>query len=120
MVQLKSMADTNEQAINTEAAIRAADVTRLEQRITDEAAAIRAGISAEEERARRGDARVLPVLGLGIVLTAIPDALAHATWLGSPVLAGVTGIVAGLFFLQRALVHFWESGQARDVQPETT
>lgn len=111
VMQLKKMSDDNEQAVTVERTAREGDVRRLDQRITDEAAAIRAGISAREEAARRGDASVLPVLGLGVVLTATPDVLAHATWLGSPVLAGVLGIVAGLAALQGALMHFWRSAQ---------
>ena len=110
IIELRRLATDNQRAIQSETGERRAEIERLEQRIADEAAAIRAGISAMEEVSRRGDVRVLPVLGLGVVLTAIPDTLAHATWLGSPVLAGVIGIIAGLFFLERALIHFWQTG----------
>jgi hypothetical protein len=52
------------------------------------------------------DTRALPVVGFGIVLSGIPDLLAHSPELGS------FAIAAALTVLTWAWAHFWASGPA--------
>jgi hypothetical protein len=81
-------------------------VQQVTERIEREAAAIRDQIAAMEQKALLVDASAVPVIGLGIVLTSIPDVLAR-----SPALSCLT-IAAALIVLFRAWVHFWNSGPA--------
>jgi hypothetical protein len=43
----------------------------------------------------------VPVMGLGIVLSGVPDFLAASTTIG------IAAFITALMFLQWALVHFW-------------
>ena len=47
------------------------------------------------------DARALPIIGMGIVLSGIPDFLARLTALALAV------FIVALLLLEWALVHFW-------------
>jgi len=62
---------------------------------------VRDKIAAREEDALRVDATALPVIGLGIVLSGIPDFLAASTSLG------IAAFIMALAFMLRALVRFW-------------
>jgi hypothetical protein len=56
-----------------------------------------------ERSAQLVDARAVPVIGIGIVLTSIPDVIAQ-----SAVASGLV-IAAALISLQWAWTHFWAS-----------
>jgi hypothetical protein len=108
---LKALHEANKQAIAKEAAERQQMVQRVSDRIGQEAAAIRSEIAAMEQNALLVDARAVPVIGLGIVLTSIPDLIAK-----SPELSGLL-IAAALICLGLAWIHFWGSGAAALTAP---
>lgn len=62
---------------------------------------MRKKIAAQEENALQVDASAVPVIGLGIVLSGVPDLLARSTTLALAL------FIAALLFLHRALIHFW-------------
>jgi hypothetical protein len=62
---------------------------------------VREEIVAQEVNALRVDARAVPVIGLGIVLSGVPDLLARST------AVALVLFIAALYTLQRALMHFW-------------
>jgi hypothetical protein len=103
---LKALHEQNKEAIAKEAAERQKALQQVTERIEREGAAIRSQIATMEQKALLVDASALPVIGVGIVLTSIPDVIAR--W---PTLTGIT-IAAALWFLFRAWVHFWSSGPA--------
>jgi hypothetical protein len=103
---LNKLHDANKQAIATEAADRQEMLRRLSTEIEQEAATIRSEIAAREQNALLVDARAVPVIGFGIVLTSIPDLIAKsAEWSG-------LFIAAALTLLTWAWAHFWASGPA--------
>ena len=58
-------------------------VRKVEQQVEREVAAIRSEIAAMEQTAILVDARAVPVIGFGIVLTSLPDLIARSTtWSG--------------------------------------
>jgi hypothetical protein len=59
-----------------------------------------------EQKALLVDASAVPVIGLGIVLTSIPDAIARSSTLSGLIIA------AALVVLLMAWTHFWASGPA--------
>jgi hypothetical protein len=101
VLELHDMAKKAEQGIAKNAAESREAVARVEQRITDDVAAVYQRLADQEQEELRVDASALPVIGVGIVLSGVPDALATWTWLGA------LSIVVALAFLHRALVHFW-------------
>jgi hypothetical protein len=103
---LNKLHDANRQAIAKETADRQEMVQRVSSKIGQEAAAIRSEITAMEQNALLVDARAVPVIGLGIVLTSIPDLIAKSAELGGLLIA------AALTFLTWAWAHFWASGPA--------
>jgi hypothetical protein len=103
---LKSLHEQNKQAIAKEATDRQEAVRRVTERIEREAAAIRGEIGQMQRAAQVVDARAVPVVGIGIVLTSIPDVIAQ-----SPVASGLV-IAGALIWLQWAWEHFWASGPA--------
>jgi hypothetical protein len=107
---LKKMHSENERAIEKEAADRREMVERVSSKIVQEAAAIRSEIAAVEQNALLVDARALPVIGFGIVLTSIPDLIARSTTLSG------LAIAVALIFLERAWVHFWATGPAGEAK----
>jgi hypothetical protein len=83
-------------------------VQRMSSKIGQESTAIRSEIAAMEQNALLVDARAVPVIGLGIVLTSIPDLIAKSAELSGLLIA------AALSFLTWAWAHFWASGPARE------
>jgi hypothetical protein len=103
---LKALHEQNKEAIAKEAADRRQALQQVTERIEREVAAIRGQIATMEQKALLVDASAVPVIGLGIVLTSIPDVIARSsTWTGLI-------IAAALIVLWRAWVHFWASGPA--------
>jgi hypothetical protein len=87
--------------VRAEAAERREAIDDLARRLSDEVQSVRNKIIAAEENALRVDATALPVIGLGIVLSGIPELIARSTaW---TLLVFMVALIA----LQRALVHFW-------------
>ena len=77
------------------------------ERIEQEAAAIRGEIADEERSAQLVDARAVPVIVIGIVLTSIPDVIAQsavASGLDSRRADLVAGGVDALLGLSRAIL----------------
>ena len=87
--------------VQAEATERHKAIDALIERFSEDVQSVRDRIAASEKDALRVDATALPVIGLGIVLSGIPDFLAAST------LLGVAAFITALAFLQRALVHFW-------------
>ena len=103
---LNKLHDANKEAIAREKAALVAMLRDLEQRVERDAAAIRSEIAAIEQTALLVDARAVPVIGFGIVLTSLPDLIASSTtWTGLL-------IAAALVSLLGAWAHFWASGPA--------
>jgi hypothetical protein len=88
--------------VQAEATERHKAIDYLIGRFSEDVQLVRDKIAAREGDALRVDATALPVIGLGIVLTGIPDFLAAFT------LLGVVAFITALAFLLRALVLFWE------------
>lgn len=65
----------------------------------------------EEERRRavRIDARGLPLIGLGVLMTGLPDGLATWHWLGWLVIAVAVILMVWLAVVPLALMHGWAS-----------
>ena len=103
---LKALHEQNKEAIAKEAAERRKALQQVTERIEREAAAIRGEIDAMEQKELLVDASAVPVIGLGIVLTSIPDVIARWSTLSGLIIA------AALLVLFRAWVHFWASGPA--------
>lgn len=106
VAELKVTQAAAQQAISQEAAERRKAANQLSERIEQEVASMREAIAAIERNAILVDTRALPVVGLGIVLSGIPDLLAHPPELGS------FAIAASLTVLTWAWAHFWTSGHA--------
>ena len=70
------------------------------RRLADEVAAIHRRTDAQEEALTRVDARALPVVGVGIVLSGIPEPLAQYGWFG------ILSIGIAVLVLVLAIVHF--------------
>jgi hypothetical protein len=87
--------------VQAEATERHKAIDAITERFSEDVQSVRDKIAAREEDALRVDATALPVIGLGIVLSGIPDFLAASTGLG------VAAFITALAFLLRALVHFW-------------
>ena len=102
--RLKAMHDENEEAIAKEATKRQEAIQSVTDKTGREASAIREQISAMERTALLVDARAVPVLGVGIVLTSIPNLIAK-----SATLSGLA-IAVALTFLTWAWAHFFASG----------
>ena len=100
---LDELHEQNKQAVAKEAADRQEAVRRVTERIEQEAAAIRGEIAEMERSAQLVDARAVPVIVIGIVLTSIPDVIAQST-----VASGLV-IAVALISLQGAWTHFWAS-----------
>lgn len=100
---LNALHEQNKQAIAKEAADRQEAVRRVTERIEQETAAIRGEIAEMERSAQLVDARAVPVIVIGIVLTSIPDVIAQS--------AAASGLViaVALISLQLAWTHFWAS-----------
>jgi hypothetical protein len=103
---LNELHNANTAAIAREKAALVAMVQNVEQRLEREAAAIRSVIASMEQQALLVDATAVPVIGLGIVLTSVPDLIARST-----ALSGLF-IAAALICLELAWIHFWASGPA--------
>lgn len=80
----------------------------LAARLAHESAARRAALKAqeaqrrrEEQQAARIDARGLPLIGLGVLMTGIPDGLARWPWLGWALI-----VLAGILVIWLALWPF--------------
>jgi hypothetical protein len=101
--RLKAMHDENEEAIAKEATKRQEAIQSVTDKIGREASAIGEQISAMERTALLVDARAVPVLGVGIVLTSRPDLIAK-----SATLSGLA-IAVALTFLTWAWAHFFAS-----------
>jgi hypothetical protein len=101
------MGEVNERVTMLDAKVQAEATDRhkaigaLSERFSEDVQSVRDRIAAREEDALRVDASALPVIGLGIVLSGIPDFLAAST------LVGVAAFITALAVLQRALVLFW-------------
>ena len=70
------------------------------RRLADEVAVIHRPTDAHEEALTRVDARALPVVGVGIVLSGIPEPLAQYGWFG------ILSIGIAVLVLVLAIVHF--------------
>jgi hypothetical protein len=87
--------------VQAEATERRKAIDALIERFSEDVQSVRDKIAAREEDALRVDATALPVIGLGIMLSGIPDFLAASTGLG------VAAFITALAFMLRALVRFW-------------
>jgi hypothetical protein len=101
---LNKLHDENKQAIAEEASKRQEAVRLLTDKIGREAAAIRSEIAAMEQTAMLVDARALPVIGFGIVLSSMSDLIAQFTVLSNVLFALAIAVLAG------ACDHFFASG----------
>jgi hypothetical protein len=107
--ELTAVHEATQQAISQEAAERREAIKHISERIEREVGSIRELIAAFERNAILVDTRALPVIGLGIVLSGVPDLLARSSELGS------FAIAAALTVLMWAWAHFWASGPAGSV-----
>jgi len=65
-------------------------------------AELQAAVQAGEENQTRVDARALPPVAIGLLLTGIPDELAYVPWLAGPLIAlGVTSALLALHLTRR-------------------
>lgn len=99
----KRIADVGE-ALRNETDERQRGDAALHERVDAEIGALDTRLDHAEQESRRTNARVLPLVGFGIVLSRIPDLIALSTTTAAAL------IVVGLWSLHQALVHFWESG----------
>jgi ribosomal protein L30/L7E len=103
---LGELHEMNKQAIAEQKDSLAGMVRNVEHKVEQEAAAIRSKIAKMERNALIVDSRALPAIGLGILLTSIPDLIAR-----SAVLTGLL-IVVGVALLAWAWPVFWASRPA--------
>jgi hypothetical protein len=110
LAELKQYVDErtgmNTAAIAREEVAREASLRNVEHKIEQEADAIRSKLDSMEQTAMLVDARALPIIGLGVVLSSMSDLIAR-----SPILSGLA-IAVALTFLAWAWTHFWASGPA--------
>ena len=97
---LGELHEANKQAIAQEKASLVEKLRNVEHQIDQETAAIRSKIDSMEQTAMVVDARALPVIGFGIVLSSMSDLIAL-----SPVLSYVAVAVAA-GFVAIAVAHF--------------
>jgi hypothetical protein len=90
-----------DEKVQAEATERRKAIDALIERFSEDVQSVRDKLAAREQDALRVDATALPVIGLGIVLSGIPDFLAASTGLG------VAAFITALAFMLRALVRFW-------------
>jgi len=84
--------------VEREARTRDAELTRLiEDRVSELKAAareLRQLFDVREERAVRVDARAVILIGLGVVMTGVPDGLARLRWIGLLFMTGAVALTA--------------------------
>lgn len=76
-----------EKAVNLERQQRAAAVAAVEATVATKVVELHDRIDAQEAQSQELDTRGLPPIAVGIVLSGVPDELAHFTWLGWLLLA---------------------------------
>jgi hypothetical protein len=109
---LSELHESNKQAIAQEKASLLTMVRSVEHKIEQESAAIRRELDSMEQAAMLVDARALPVIGLGIVLSSMSDLIAR-----SPVWSCLLFAFA-LTVLANACDHFFSSGRSGAYQPK--